>query len=564
MAARSISRCLDRSQVEELARKGSAGTVLGGALLDLGTVPDADGEPVPAWAMVYVVYTRPGGFMVAAPSVAEVEAAIPELDLQDCGVTPEKFAGSVTAESSRGRRMTAVDIHLWDFPWEAVAHFFPLPPPRARPAGIFQLELDGQVVRPAKNSTYELADTWITGEMEKEIAQDYFTGEEMGQEELEPADQPTVHPHEDPGSTIAALRARVAELESAAHHQVPRGMSPIAPVAPTQQGPSLFSGNPQRSSLNAADWAKLQSLAGRPPPRINAKEPRRSAVAQSTVRQEDIYADLEKEATGIQETEELFNKMDLEKLDPMQQLLMVQMRQNQLLLQKLTTPKHADPVLASLSGGDSASASGSSGVKGCVARDTFVRTVTDLSLVARVVRNNALKELGMPESKEDGSLLQLYMEKRVPLAEHKLLTFMATMVGEGWRIGFESQNVELLGVMGRMALFLEQCSIDSGKTQLAWLMCGWTEPPWHQLSSNKKKAGLEPFARLCHPSWVSANLAYLKDLDYMEARMNSIGRPTKAAITSAEEETVPIPKRAPKAPKGRGKKGQQGQEESST
>mmetsp|Transcript_91945 Transcript_91945/g.127646 ORF Transcript_91945/g.127646 Transcript_91945/m.127646 type:complete len:95 (+) Transcript_91945:445-729(+) len=94
-------------------------------------------------------------------------------------------------------------------------------------------------------------------------------------------------------------------------------------------------------------------------------------------------------------------------------------------------------------------------------------------------------------------------------------------------------------------------------------MSGWTEPPWHQLSSGRKKVGLEPFARLCHPSWVSANLAYLKDLDYMEARMNSIGRPTKAATAAANEEEVPIPKKAPKAPKGKGKKGQ-GQEESST
>lgn len=561
MAARSISRCLERSQVEEIARKGSAGTVLGGALVDLGTAPEGEGESEQAWAMVYVVYTRPGGFMVAAPPTPEVEAGITDLHLSDCGVRPEKFAGSVSAESNRGRRMTAVDIHLWDLPWEAVVHFFPLPPSRSRPAGIIQLELDGQVVRPSKNATYELADSWITGEMEKEIAQDYYTGEEMDEEELEP-DHPAGQP-EDNSATIAALRARVAELESAARYQPPRAKSQAAPAAPTHPSPSLFSGNPQQNSLDASDWAKLQNLAGRPPPRVNAKEPRRSALAQSTVRQEDIYADLEKEAIGTQETEDLFSKLDLEKLDPMQQILMVQMQQNQLLLQRLTTPKHSDPVLASLSGGDNASGSGSSGVKGCVARDTFVRTVTDLSLVARVVRNNALKELGMPESKEDGSLLQTYMEKRVPLAEHKLLTFMATMVGEGWRIGFESQNVELLGVMGRMAFFLEQCSLDSGKTQLAWLMSGWTEPPWHQLSSGRKKVGLEPFARLCHPSWVSANLAYLKDLDYTEARMNSIGRPTKAATAAANEEEVPIPKKAPKAPKGKGKKGQ-GQEESST
>ena len=361
-------------------------------------------------------------------------------------------------------------------------------------------------------------------------------------------------------ATVAALQARIAELEMAAQYRAPSAKAPAARSPPTPKGPSLFAGHPQRSSLGAADWAKLQNLAGRPPPRVSAKETRRSAVTQPVVRQDDIYADLEREAIGDQETEELFSKVELEKLDPMQQLLVAQMKQNQLLLKRLTTPRHSDPVMASLSGGDNASGSGSSGVKGCVARDTFVRTVADLSLVARVVRNNALKELGMPESKEDGSLLQTYMEKRVPLADHRLLSFLATMIGEGWRIGFESDNIELLGVMGRMSLFLEQCAIDSGKTQLAWLMCGWTEPPWHQLSSNRKKVGLEPFARLCHPSWVSANLAYLKDLDYMEARMNSIGRPTKAA---AGDDTLADPKKPPKPPKGKGKKNQQGQEDSS-
>ena len=230
MAARSISRCLERSQVEEIARKGSAGTVLGGALVDLGTAPEGEGESEQAWAMVYVVYTRPGGFMVAAPPTPEVEAGITDLDLSDCGVRPEKFAGSVSAESNRGRRMTAVDIHLWDLPWEAVVHFFPLPPSRSRPAGIIQLELDGQVVRPSKNATYELADSWITGEMEKEIAQDYYTGEEMDEEELE-RDHPAGQP-EDNSATIAALRARVAELESAARYQPPRAKSQAAPAAP--------------------------------------------------------------------------------------------------------------------------------------------------------------------------------------------------------------------------------------------------------------------------------------------------------------------------------------------
>ena len=543
-------------------QKGSAGSVLGGALVEWDTAPELEEEeaPVRLRAVVHLVYTRSGGFLIVAPAVPEVESGLAELDLSDCGVAPVKFAGTVHAETVRGRRLGPVDVHLWDLPWEAVVHFFPLPPARSRPSDLYQLVVDGQPVRPSKTAVYELADTWITGDMETETAQDYFTGEELLEDPPKGPVASGSQPRAEESATVAALQARIAELEMAAQFRAPTAKAPAAQPSTTQKGPSLFAGHPQRTSLGSADWAKLQNLAGSPPPRVSAKETRRSAVTQPVVRQDDIYADLEREAIGDQETEELFSKVELEKLDPMQQLLVAQMKQNQLLLKRLTTPRHSDPVMASLSGGDNASGSGSSGVKGCVARDTFVRTVADLSLVARVVRNNALKELGMPESKEDGNLLQTYMEKRVPLADHRLLSFLATMIGEGWRIGFESDNIELLGVMGRMSLFLEQCAIDSGKTQLAWLMCGWTEPPWHQLSSNRKKVGLEPFARLCHPSWVSANLAYLKDLDYMEARMNSIGRPTKAGT---EEVTLADPKKPPKPPKGKGKKNQQGQEDSS-
>lgn len=98
------------------------------------------------------------------------------------------------------------------------------------------------------------------------------------------------------------------------------------------------------------------------------------------------------------------------------------MQQNQLLMQRMLSGKNSDPVLGALTtgGGDNASGS-SSGVKGCLAREAFVKVVADNHKVADVVRVNALRELGMDPSREDGSLMRRYIERRIPLAEHRLL-----------------------------------------------------------------------------------------------------------------------------------------------
>ena len=68
---------------------------------------------------------------------------------------------------------------------------------------------------------------------------------------------------------------------------------------------------------------------------------------------------------------------------------------------------------------------------------------------------------------------------------------------------------------------LEQTALDSGRTQLSWLLTGLQDPPYHLLVNHRRRPGMEPFSRLCAPSWISANLAYVKDLDYIEARMRT-------------------------------------------
>ena len=156
-------------------------------------------------------------------------------------------------------------------------------------------------------------------------------------------------------------------------------------------------------------------------------------------------------------------------MDPMQRMLALQLP-NQMLLKRLL-PKSQDPVLGALSGSDSGSG-GSSNIKGCLAREAFQRAIVDLPRVGMQARLNALRELGLSADREDASLMRRYIERRVPLAEHRMLAMVGTMLAETWAIGFEHQDQILMGAVARMLFFVEQCAIDGGRTQLAWLLTG--------------------------------------------------------------------------------------------
>jgi len=61
--------------------------------------------------------------------------------------------------------------------------------------------------------------------------------------------------------------------------------------------------------------------------------------------------------------------------------MFAQLQQNQILLQKLVQPRHHDPVLSALDGGSASGGGSGSGVRGCMARDVFVRSMSDLSRI---------------------------------------------------------------------------------------------------------------------------------------------------------------------------------------
>jgi hypothetical protein len=139
----------------------------------------------------------------------------------------------------------------------------------------------------------------------------------------------------------------------------------------------------------------------------------------------------------------------------------------------------------------------------------------------------------------------------MPLLENKLLSHYACLIAEGWDIAYQSVNAEMIGFLGKMAMFTEQTALDQGRLQLSWLLTGFSEPNQAMLFSVKHTPGLKPFSRLAAPAWISANLAFLKDLDYAESRIQTLHKPKPKGSAEPADEKDKKPK--PKNPKGKGK-----------
>ena len=560
MASRGGVRPLQRGDVEELVEKGSAAKSLLPMHFKLTVDPEEDAET--GVGVAYAVFARSGGFMVVVPHHPAIRGTVDGWSEHGDPLSPAFHESVIGLETSRGRQIGEANLDLVDFPWGAAPYFWHASGTR-RESKILGFEVLGAVGKPNKGSTYAAAEAWIaTGGMDEETAADYVTGEEL--EPDRPVEEASTGPVDQ--DVVAALQARIQELEQMVQPRNSVGASPkqfgggVFPEVVTHhaKAPALFNTPGRRSELSKGDWNKLQQLAGPPPPKVGRQETRRLAVPLPTAEQDDAFLleDREAEETGtLEETQEL------QAAGPLEQLLAAQLKQNHLLLRKLVGQKASDPVLGALSGSDNAAGS-SSGVKGCMARDAFVRSLEDLPRVSRLVRLQALKELGLSPSQEDGSLMRIYMERRMCLAEHKLLSYFTMMLAESWAVAFDHQDEVMMGCLAKMFFFVEQASIDNGRLQLAWLLTGMQDPPFHLLTSRKRQPGLQPFARLCPPAWVSGNLAYLRDLDYMEGRLQALGKPPKLDADGVlVDPPKAAPKKPPKPPKG-GKKGKGSEEES--
>ncbi len=501
-------------------------------------------DGVPEWrAQVCILQVRNHGFMILTPEFEEVRATLEDWEVEDGADGVVISEVDCMVESNRGSLLGTVSCFICDVPWTYLPLFRKVPA-RGLGEGAFVFEYNNTSGRPVMAAAREVARKWIAEVLDGSTANEYLSAEEAQldgpQSEADPELIPdTVRPGRRPAlrkppaaasnAETEALLVRIAELESLL---TARGDLP--PEAPRDGlGRSSLIGT-GKGGLTNQEWAVLQDAVGSAPGRVGRHE---AAKLQASVPLPEVTleAEHEKEVLELDGEAELLaaemrTGLGQNTADPLQRMLLLQLHQTNQLVKALAPKAQVDPLSAVLSGGDSGSGSSSGGsvnVKGYAAREVFLKQIIEDKKVIEVVRLNARTELGISATREEPSLLRNYLEQRVPTGDHKTLIQVGYMLAAGWEMGAEQNNTALMAFAARMVVYVEQACLDGGRTQLAWLMTGLSEPNFQQLSVNRRRSTLSPFSRLASPTWIAANVSYLRDIDTFETRLRQIGVITK-------------------------------------
>ena len=538
-------RYLSATEVRRLGEAGDPDRPLGLCHL-------TDGSEVPSWrAVAFVLRVRPGGFMF----ICDVEDRVTEV-LAAAAASPDGSEAmlykpaEVEVETVRRRIAGSKEIYLVDAPWGALSYF------RKSGRGSFELlaiRKDSQVVRPTRSAALELADRWISEVVDDPALAEYVTAVSQvgsGRDTPEDDEAAAAAAHGAPDGeaarddVVSQLQARILELEA----QQSRGrMAKAETAAPAERAPltrgprSLFDGLAGGSpDLTAQDWKRLQEAAGPPPHRLAQHERQpRDAGAQA---ENDDLAEVELEALAQDEAS----------VDPAQAAMMRFLAtQTQVLAQlaAVRTPP-SDPIAHALQGSGGSSVTGARGV---AARDAYLRVLTQKKEFAQAVAARAQTELGL--ASQTPGMMRQFMERKVPIRELKTLTLIGFFFAHMWEDA-RSQEDDLAEFWAARGLVMvEQWAIDNGRSQMAWLLGGLPDPDTSLLQH--RRSDLRPYARLCQSTWIAAQVAYLRDIEFLEGRMKSgtRGAPTPAATGEEAEDPAAAsaparPRRPPRKPRG--------------
>lgn len=317
--------------------------------------------------------------------------------------------------------------------------------------------------------------------------------------------------------------------------------------APSTRGPrSLFDGLQTGSpELTAQDWKRLQEMAGPQPHRLAQHEnhPRPAATQAAN----DELAEVELEALAPEALPS----------DPGQAAMIRFLATQTQVLAQLAASRAppSDPIAHALQGSSGSGSEGGSsvtGARGVAARDAYLRVLTKKKEFSQAVAARAQAELGL--ASQPPGMMRQFMERKVSIRELKTLTLMGFFFAHMWEDA-RTQEDELAEFWSARGLVMvEQWAIDNGRSQMAWLLGGLPDPDTSLLQH--RRSDLRPYARLCQSTWIAAQVAYLRDIEFLEGRMKAGQRGGTAQTTTEEAEdltapTVPgRPRRLPRKPKG--------------
>ena len=239
--------------------------------------------------------------------------------------------------------------------------------------------------------------------------------------------------------------------------------------------------------------------------------------------------------------------------NPLAQAMLAQSQALTSLVQQLATSS-ADPVL-------DLGVAGSVGVRGATQRAHFQEELAQgKGLFFRQVLQNRARRMapsqvaaGSPAGMlEQGLTMSRYWERFGGWANARDMALVAYQVGlifdamMGERYDLAKDHLALLAVS------LEQCALDGSRMDIGYQLTWLEEPPSSMFMA---RPGNHPrgraFAPLASQKWITVVLAYLKELDTIQARRGDAQRPSAPRPPPADPaDSAGAPKRKPKRKPG--------------
>ena len=161
--------------------------------------------------------------------------------------------------------------------------------------------------------------------------------------------------------------------------------------------------------------------------------------------------------------------------------------------------------------------------------------------------------------------LRGFFERRVGFHGQPLLAHLARLLARFWELAEQGEGAQLQAAIAAGAGFLEQAALDEGRLEVAWLLTG-LPPPTFLAAAPENQQQQRPGASLFPARWLAANLAYLRDLDYLAARTAAARRESPPDEDAADWDDTPAAhgddNPRPRGPRNRGSRGRRGQRRS--
>ena len=504
------------------------------------------------FAHAFIVRAVDSGFVICVPP-----AAIPEETLQQAtaehyeGVFGPWTATTIRAMSSTGRELQrTLPCLLVDINAAGVDHLSEaIPESEPTPFGTHRL----QSVWPSARAAVVALEVFLNGDelvLENfERLEGYYTAASEAEAHTSPT-EPTagtlpqdlltqlLNHSAEQGRVLSGLQAKLASLDSVDERLKQLEAEPRAPppahaavggrTTPADGipawAPQLFTEG-ARSTLAPGQVQKLLTLAGRGPTHLgDLPGPDLGSASLSLgARAKAKTTPPQPSAAALEDVEEVVDEPEGAEVGGklLGQLLN---QQTKILAQLAASARKSTDPMHLLGAGSSDDGAKLPGVRGMAARqllkDQFQRNPLAIhtSVKERLAQVRRCSSVAEVEPRD----MFLHFQETVPLGNFKTLTYLAFLMCDMWESIEHGRSEELMSLVALGLVFCEQVAHEQGQTRLAWLLTCREDPPFSLVETRKAPRSEVPHGALSDPRWVTAQLAYLRDVEQIQEKTNRL------------------------------------------